>query len=89
MNQGMVLSGLVTTVFGVIFLLMGFIPLGALILVGIAMFVIGIGAPPSEPVTPQDPTKKFCWYCMEEIDKDATTCPYCGIEQIEEGKKRG
>ncbi|MCS7117795.1 MAG: hypothetical protein NZ957_03315 [Thaumarchaeota archaeon] len=88
MNQGMVLSGVITAVFGVIFLLMGFLPLGILVIVGLAIFVLGIGAPPSEPVTPEDPNKRFCWYCMEEIDLDEKVCPYCGLEQIEDGSKR-
>ncbi|MCS7095156.1 MAG: hypothetical protein NZ988_05050 [Thaumarchaeota archaeon] len=88
MNQGMLLSGAVTAIFGVIFLLMGFLPLGILILVGLMIFLLGIGAPPSEPVKPEDPAKKFCWYCMEEIDKEEKTCPYCGLDQVEEGSKR-
>jgi hypothetical protein len=84
MNQGLMVSGIVVALFGVIIAAMGFLIFAVLVPLGVLMFVAGIYAKPTEPVTPSDPSKKFCWYCMEEIGKEERVCPYCGLEQLEE-----
>ena len=84
MNQGLMVSGILVALFGVIIAVMGFLIFAILVPLGVLMFVAGIYAKPTEPVVPSDPGKKFCWYCMEEIDKEERVCPYCGIEQLEE-----
>lgn len=83
MNQGLMVSGILVALFGVIIAVMGFLMFALLVPVGVLMFLAGIYARPSEPVVPSDPSKKFCWYCMEEIGKDERVCPYCGLEQLE------
>ncbi|MDJ0273890.1 MAG: hypothetical protein QXO17_05875 [Nitrososphaerota archaeon] len=83
MNQGLMISGILVALFGFIIAVMGFLMFALFVPLGVLMFIAGIYAKPSEPVVPSDPSKKFCWYCMEEIGKEEKVCPYCGLEQLD------
>ena len=84
MNQGLMISGILVALFGFIIAVMGFLMFALFVPLGVLMFVAGIYAKPSEPVVPSDPSKKFCWYCMEEIGKEEKVCPFCGLEQLDQ-----
>jgi len=77
------ISGILVALFGFIIAVMGFLMFALFVPLGVLMFIAGIYAKPSEPVVPSDPSKKFCWYCMEEIGKEEKVCPYCGLEQLD------
>jgi len=83
LNQGLMISGILVALFGFIIAVMGFLMFALFVPLGVLMFIAGIYAKPSEPVVPSDPSKKFCWYCMEEIGKEEKVCPYCGLEQLD------
>ncbi|MCS7142992.1 MAG: hypothetical protein NZ920_04255 [Aigarchaeota archaeon] len=86
MYPGLVISGLITLTVGAVVMIAGFTIFVLLTIFGLLMVIWGLLTEPREDVAPSDPTKKFCWYCMEEIDGEETRCPYCGIRQYKETK---
>ena len=72
--------GIITTIFG--FLLMfvtgvfGFV----IFILGPLMIIASIILNPPKTETPDDITKKYCNYCMAEINKIEKICPICNQE---------
>jgi len=50
-------------------------------LIGALMVVISIFTSPPKSEQPDDQSKKYCSYCIAEIDKTEKICPLCQIEQ--------
>ena len=50
-------------------------------LFGALMVVISIFTSPPKPEQPDDQSKKYCSYCIAEINKDEKICPLCQTEQ--------
>ena len=50
-------------------------------LIGALMLVISIFTSPPKSEQPDDQSKKYCSYCIAEIDKTEKICPLCQIEQ--------
>tara|TARA_B100001750_G_scaffold195504_1_gene167302 strand:+ start:5199 stop:5444 length:246 start_codon:yes stop_codon:yes gene_type:complete len=50
-------------------------------LFGALMVVISIVTSPPTPEQPDDQSKKYCSYCIAEINKDEKICPLCQTEQ--------
>jgi hypothetical protein len=87
MYRGLVVSGLILAIFGLFLVITDlYAPLGVSIfglpiaIIGTSMFLVGLVRPEPAPLEPSS-GKKFCWYCMKEIDEDAKDCPYCSLEQ--------
>jgi membrane-bound ClpP family serine protease len=87
MYRGLVVSGAILAIFGVFLVLTDlYVPLGVSIfgipisITGAIMFVVGLFRAEPLPVEP-DAGKKFCWYCMKQIPKDASDCPECSLPQ--------
>ena len=87
MYRGLVASGGILAIFGAFLIVTDiFIPMGVsgfgipVLGVGLIMFILGFVRPEPAPVEPE-PGKKFCWYCMKEIDKNAKECPFCSLDQ--------
>lgn len=87
MYRGLVLSGGILGLFGAFLILTDFyVPLGVsmfgfpISIAGVIMFAVGLIRPEPVPVEPA-PGKKFCWYCMKQIPKDAAECPECSLPQ--------
>jgi len=87
MYRGLVISGLILASFGLFLVVTDlYAPLGVSIfglpisIIGGLMFVVGLLRTEPLPIEPS-PGKKFCWYCMKEIDKEAKDCAYCGLPQ--------
>jgi len=85
--RGLAVSGIILGLFGLFLVVTDlFVPLGASIfglpiaIIGAIMFALGLVRPEPAPVEPS-PGKKFCWYCMKEIDKNAKECPFCSLDQ--------
>jgi membrane-bound ClpP family serine protease len=85
--RGLVVSGAILGIFGLFLVFTDlYVPLGVSLfglpisIVGAVMFVVGLFRPEPEPVEPE-PGKKFCWYCMKQIPKEAATCPECSLTQ--------
>ena len=83
------MSGGILAVFGAFLIVIdAYVPMGVsgfglpVLGIGLIMFVIGFIRPEPSPVEP-DPGKKFCWYCMKQIPRDATECPDCSLPQHE------
>jgi len=63
-----------------------YVPLGVSIfglpisIVGGIMVGLGLIRAEPQPVEPEA-GKKFCWYCMKQIPKDASECPECSLPQ--------
>ena len=51
-------------------------------LIGALMVSSSIFVSPPTPEQPDDQSKKYCSYCIAEIDKNEKICPLCQIEQI-------
>ena len=51
-------------------------------LIGALMVVISIFTSHPKSEQPDDQSKKYCSYCIAEIDKNEKICPLCQIEQI-------
>ena len=51
-------------------------------LIGALMVLSSIVISPPTPEQPDDKSKKYCYYCIAEIDKNEKICPLCQIEQI-------
>ena len=51
-------------------------------LIGALMVVTSIFVSPPTPEQPDDKSKKYCSYCIAEIDKHEKISPLCEIEQI-------
>ena len=89
MYSGLVVSGIIMAVFGVFLVLLDlYAPLGVSIfgfpiaIAGALMFLLGFFRSEPLPVEPES-GKKFCWYCMAQIPKDATECPECSLQQYD------
>jgi hypothetical protein len=89
MYRGLVVSGAILAIFGGFLVFTDlYVPLGASIfglpisVTGGIMFVVGLLRPEPKPVEPES-GKKFCWYCMEQIPRDAEHCPNCSLPQHE------
>lgn len=89
MYSGLVVSGVILGVFGGFLVLLDFYaPLGIsmfglpIVIVGVIMIALGFLRAEPLPVEPE-PGKKFCWYCMKQIPKDAIECPDCSLSQHE------
>ena len=50
-------------------------------LFGALMVVISIVTSPPTPEQPDDQSKKYCSYCIAEINKNEESCPLCQTEQ--------
>ena len=50
-------------------------------LIGALMVLSSIVISPPTPEQPDDKSKKYCAYCIAEIDKTEKICPLCQIEQ--------
>ena len=89
MYRGLVASGGILAVFGAFLVVTDlYVPLGVsvfgvpILVVGVIMFVLGFWRPEPAPIEPEE-GKKFCWYCMTQIPKDARECPNCTLPQHE------
>jgi len=89
MYSGLVVSGLILTIFGIFLVFLDlYVPLGVslfgfpLAIVGSLMMCVGYFRAEPEPIS-ADAGKKFCWYCMKQIPKDAMECPNCSLPQHE------
>jgi hypothetical protein len=87
MYRGLVASGGILALFGGFLVFIDFfVPLGVSIvglpisLVGAVMLVLGFFRKEPLAIEPEQ-GKKFCWYCMKQIPKDATECAYCSLPQ--------
>jgi len=87
MYRGLVVSGAILAVFGLFLIITDmYAPLGVSIfglpisITGGIMFVVGLFRNEPIPIEPE-PGKKFCWYCMKQIPKEATDCPECSLPQ--------
>jgi membrane-bound ClpP family serine protease len=83
----LVVSGAILAIFGVFLVFMDlYVPLGvsifglAITITGGIMFVVGLVRAEPAPVEPEA-GKKFCWYCMKQIPKNASDCPECSLPQ--------
>jgi len=78
MWPGLFLSGLFIALTGILVLYI-FTPLGLMMMIaGPIMLILGLILKEPPPITPSDPNKKFCSFCLAEIDKNLENCPYCG-----------
>ena len=50
-------------------------------LIGAIMFLASIIASPPTPEQPDDKSKRYCAYCIAEIDRNEKKCPFCETEQ--------
>jgi len=89
MYSGLAVSGAILAVFGAFLVLLDFYaPLGVsmfglpIAIVGVIMIALGFLRPEPLPVEPEL-GKKFCWYCMKQIPKQAAECPNCTLPQHE------
>jgi len=87
MYRGLVASGGIIAAFGGFLVLTDFyVPLGVSIfglpiaVLGLIMLVVGYLRTEPLPLEP-DPGKKFCWYCMSQIEKELKECPNCSLPQ--------
>ena len=87
MYRGLVASGGILALFGGFLVFTDlYVPLGVsifglpIMVVGAIMFVLGLFRKEPLAVEPEQ-GKKFCWYCMKQIPKDATECPNCSLPQ--------
>jgi len=85
--RGLVVSGAILTVFGVFLVVTDlYVPLGVSLfglpisVTGGIMVVVGMLRAEPKPLEPE-PGKKFCWYCMKQISKEAEVCPECSLPQ--------
>jgi membrane-bound ClpP family serine protease len=87
MYRGLVVSGLILATFGLFLVVTDlYAPLGVSVfglpmsILGGIMIVVGLLRTEPVPIEPS-PGKKFCWYCMKEIAKEAKDCTYCSLPQ--------
>jgi len=87
MYRGLVVSGGILAVFGGFLVFTDlYVPLGVsmfglpIAIIGAIMVAVGIFQAEPLPVEPE-PGKKFCWYCMKQIPKEAEECTYCSLPQ--------
>jgi len=87
MYRGLVVSGVILGLFGLFLVLVDlYVPLGVSVfglpiaIAGGIMFAVGLIRPEPKAIEP-DPGKKFCWYCMKQIPRDAVDCPECSLPQ--------
>jgi hypothetical protein len=87
MYRGLVVSGAILAIFGVFLVFTDlYVPLGvsffglAISMTGGIMFAVGLIRAEPVPVEPEA-GKKFCWYCMKQIPKNASDCPECSLPQ--------
>ncbi len=85
--RGLVVSGAILAVFGVFLVFTDlYVPLGVSLfglpisVTGGIMVVVGMLRAEPKPLEPE-PGKKFCWYCMKQIPKEAEICPECSLPQ--------
>ena len=45
--------------------------------IGLLMFLISLFIEQPKPNTPDDITKKYCTYCIAEINRTEKYCPIC------------
>ncbi len=50
-------------------------------LIGVIMFLASIIVSPPTPEQPDDKSKRYCSYCIVEIDRNEKKCPFCETEQ--------
>jgi len=94
MYRGLVVSGGILAVFGAFLVITDlYVPRGVstfgvpISITGGIMFVVGLLREEPMPVEPE-PGKKFCWYCMKQIPKDASECPECSLPQHDQEDQR-
>ncbi len=46
---------------------------------GLLMIVAGTILKEPKPPTPDAPNKRYCKFCMAEVDSEPLTCPECGF----------
>jgi len=87
MYRGLVASGAILALFGVFLVFTDlYVPLGVslfglpIAVVGVLMLILGVLRPEPMAIEPEQ-GKKFCWYCMTQIPKDAKECPNCSLPQ--------
>ena len=87
MYRGLVVSGAMLAIFGLFLAFTDlYVPLGvsifglAISITGGIMFAVGLVRTEPLPVEPEA-GKKFCWYCMKQIPRDAVDCPECSLPQ--------
>jgi len=87
MYRGLVASGAIVAIFGGFLVFTDlYVPLGVslfglpMAIIGAIMFAFGLVRSEPLPVEPEA-GKKFCWYCMTQIPKDAKDCPSCSLAQ--------
>ncbi|MEM4373891.1 MAG: hypothetical protein QXI97_02710 [Nitrososphaerota archaeon] len=80
-SPSLAFGGVVVIVFG-LFLMMAGLPFGFAFL-GAGAIMIGLSfiLRPPMAVSPEDSSKKLCWFCMKEIQASAETCPHCRMRQ--------
>jgi hypothetical protein len=67
-------------VFG-LFMMVAGLPLSHIfVFAGVIMLVLGFFLKPPPSIEPE-PGMKFCWYCYEQIPRDAGICPHCKLKQ--------
>jgi len=89
MHSGLVVSGGMLSIFGGFLLLLDFyVPIGAsvfglpLLATGLIMFAVGLYRPEPEAIQAEI-GKKFCWYCMTQIDLNSKECSNCSLPQYD------
>jgi hypothetical protein len=87
MYRGMVASGGILALFGVFLVITDlYVPMGVSVfglpiaIAGGLLLVFGFLRGEPQQIEPE-PGKKFCWYCMTQIPKDALDCPNCSLPQ--------
>lgn len=87
MYTGLVASGAIVAIFGGFLVFTDFyVPLGVsmfglpIAIVGLIMLILGFLRNEPLAIEPAE-GKKFCWYCMSQIPKDANECPNCSLPQ--------
>jgi membrane-bound ClpP family serine protease len=87
MYSGLVVAGIILAVLGAFLVLLDlYAPLGVSIfglpiaITGALMFVLGFFRSEPLPIEPEA-GRKFCWYCMAQIAKDASECAECSLPQ--------
>jgi len=73
-------SGGLVFVFGLFMMVAGLPLFHIFVFAGVIMLVLGFFLKPPPSIEPE-PGMKFCWYCYEQIPRDAGICPHCKLKQ--------